>query len=141
MKLVAFNSFKHLDYVRSVSEVSISADTGGIVALSTAGEPIGVVLFDSWTDTAVTAHISVQKPYCLRSLHVEAFRYIFDTHEKAMILGIVASDNGKARRLNEHFGFTEIVRIPHAVSWGVDQIVYQMMRADCRYLNTLKEVA
>lgn len=141
MILIPFTPFKHLEYARRVSQASISADTGGIVALSAAGEPIGLVLFDSWSETAVTAHISVQKAYCLRALHVEAFRYIFEVCGKKMMLGFTASDNVKAIRLNSHFGFTEIARIPDATSDGVDQIIYQMLREDCKYLSKLKEAA
>jgi len=141
VKLLAFNPFKHLDYARSVTKVSISADTGGIVAENDAGVPQGVVLFDSWSSTAVTAHISIQNPLALRTLHREAFRYIFETCGKMMMLGFTASDNIKAVRLNKHFGFTEIARIPDADRVGVDVIIFRMLREECRYLINLKEAA
>ena len=141
MNYVAFNPMKHLDYVREVTQVDIGITTRGIVAENDAGKPQGVVLFDAWTKTSVNAHISIQNPMVLRGLHIEAFKYIFETCDRLMVLGIVASDNEPARRLNRHLGFTQIARIPNAVSVGVDQLVLQLLRQDCQYINQFKEVA
>jgi RimJ/RimL family protein N-acetyltransferase len=58
-----------------------------------------------------------------------------------MMLGITPSDNVKACKLHKHLGFTEIARIKDAYDVGVDQIVFQMLREDCKYIAKLKEVA
>ena len=141
MKYVAFKPFLHLEYVRRVTKVDIGVSTRGIVAIDDNDKPQGVVLFDSWTSTSVNAHISIQNPMVLRGLHIEAFKYVFETCNKLMILGIVASDNAAARRLNRHFGFTQVARIPNAVDACVDQLVLQLLRQDCKYINQFKEVA
>ena len=128
-------------YAKQNTVVSLSDDTRGIVAFSDAGKPQGIVLFDQFTETACTAHISVTNPMALRGLHIEAFSYAFEQLEKSMILGVVAASNAKALKLNAHFGFTEIARIKDGYAQGVDQVVLQMKREDCKYITQLKKVA
>ena len=99
------------------------------------------LLLDQFTETACTAHIAVTNPMALRGLHIEAFKYAFLQLGLSMILGVVAASNAKALKLNAHFGFTEIARIKDAYAQGVDQVVLQMKREDCKYINQLKKVA
>jgi hypothetical protein len=141
VRYVPFNAFYHLDYVRMMTEVDIGRNTGGIVAVGNNGVPQAAVLFDNWSENSVTVHITVQNPMALRRLHIEAFKYIFLTCNRKMMIGVVASNNEKAIRLDKHFGFTEIARVPNAVTDGVDQIIYQLLREDCQYLLQLEKVA
>lgn len=139
MRYVAFNPFYHLDYVRQVLDVPVSTFTRGIVAENP--EPCGVVLLDNFTDTSASAHIAVQNPMALRELHLETFKHVFLVLNKRMLLGITPSDNMKALKLHKHLGFTEIARIKDGYAYGVDQVVLQMLREDCKYLTKLREVA
>jgi L-amino acid N-acyltransferase YncA len=141
VRYVPFNAFYHLDYVRMVTEVDIGRNTGGIVAIDSTGDLQGIVLFDNWAENSVTVHISIQSAMVLRGLHIEAFKYIFLTCNRKMMIGVVPSNNAKAIRLDKHFGFTEIARIPNAITDGVDQIIYQLLRKDCQYLIDLEEAA
>ena len=142
MNYYAYNGDADADYARSVSMVSLSDDTRGIVAMEDDHRiHAGIVLFDQFTETACTAHIAVTNPMALRGLHIEAFKYAFLQLGLSMILGVVAASNAKALKLNAHFGFTEIARIKDAYAQGVDQVVLQMKREDCKYINQLKKVA
>jgi len=51
-----------------------------------------------------------------------------------MLIGITESSHKKALRLNAHMGFTEIYRIKDCYAPGVDQIILQMKKEDCKYL-------
>lgn len=144
MKYVAFDPFKHLRYVESVLSVPISTATRGIVALDALNNPCAVILLDGWTHNAATCHIAVQKPMALRGLLTETGEYVFNVCQKQMLIGIVESSHDKARSLNEHMGFTEIYRIKDCYAPGVDQIILQMKKEDCKYLTAeqrLQEVA
>ncbi len=144
MKYVAFDPFKHLQYVESVLMVPISKETRGIVALDSDGQPCAVILLDGWTHNAATCHIAIQKPMALRGLLTEIAEYVFNICQKQMLIGIVEGSHGKARRLNDHMGFKEIYRIKDCYAPGVDQIILQMKKADCKYLTAeqrLQEVA
>ena len=140
MKYIPYNPFRHLDYARNVLSVPISTFTRGIVAMNN-GMPCAIVLLDNFTETSVTAHIAVENAMALRKLHIEAFKYVFLSLDKRMMLGVVPSDNVKALKLHAHLGFTEIARIKDGWDVGIDQVVIQMLRDDCKYINDLKEVA
>jgi RimJ/RimL family protein N-acetyltransferase len=131
----------HRRYAEHMTEVSLSDDTRGIIAIDSMNTPQGVILFDQFTETACTAHIAIGNPIALRGLHIEAFKYAFEQLNKRMIIGVVAANNAKALKLNAHFGFTEIARIKDAYDICVDQVVIQMLREDCKYINQLKKVA
>lgn len=141
MKYIPYNPFRHLEYARLTLDVPISTFTRGIVAIGDNGLPCAIVLLDHFTETAVTGHIAVQNVMALRKLHLETFKYVFLSLDKRMFLGITPSNNTKAIKLHQHFGFTEIARIKDAYDVGVDQIVFQMLRKDCKYIAKLKEVA
>ena len=144
MKYVAFTPFKYLQYVEAVLTVPITKETRGIIALDSDGQPCAVILLDGWTHNAATCHIAVQKPMALRGLLTETAEYVFNTCQKQMLIGITESSHKKALRLNEHMGFTELYRIKDCYAPGVDQIILQMKKADCKYLTAeqrLQEVA
>jgi hypothetical protein len=141
MKIVAFSSFKHLKYVRSVLQVAISSETRGLIAIDANETPIGVVLLDNWTANSVMGHIAVQKPIALRELLPEAFKYVFNFCQKSMMLGSVPADVTKALKLNAHIGFKELYRVKDGWDVGIDMVLIQMLKDDCRYIQTFKEVA
>lgn len=144
MKYVAFSPFKHLQYVESVLTVPINKTTRGIVAVDGSEMPCAVVLLDNWTHTAVNIHIAIQNPMALRGLFHEVGDYVFNTCQKMMIIGVTESSHKKALRLNEHAGFTEIYRIKDCYAPGVDQVIQQLKKEDCKYLTAeqrLQEVA
>lgn len=140
MRLVAFDPFKHLDYARSVLTVPISDSTGGIVAIDDNGVPQGVMLLDTWAENSVIGHTAIQHPMVLREMS-EVLRYVFDTCDKGMLLGMIISNNKKSLRFHKHIGFTELYRIIDGYALGVDIVLVQLLRENCRYLNDLKEVA
>jgi len=142
VKYFAYDGDADAEYARRVTTVSLSADTRGIVAMEDDHRiHAGIVLFDQFTENSCTAHISITNPMALRGLHIEAFKYAFNQLDKSMILGPVESDNKKALKLNAHFGFTEVARIKDAYADGVDLVLLQMKREDCKYLIKMKEAA
>jgi hypothetical protein len=141
VKIVAFHPFKHLEYVRSVLQVPISTATRGLVAIGTNGAPDGVVLLDNWSENAVMGHIAVQNPIALRELLPAAFNYVFNFCQKGMMLGCVPADVTKALKLNAHIGFKEIYRIKDGWDVGIDVVMLQMLKDDCKYVTKIKEVA
>jgi hypothetical protein len=141
MKITGFSPFKHLEYVQTVLQVPISKATRGLVATDTNGTPVGVVLLDNWSENSVMGHIAVQSPIALRDLLPEAFSYVFNFCQKGMMLGCVPADVVKALKLNAHIGFKEIYRIKDGWDVGIDTVMLQMLKADCKYITKIKEVA
>ncbi len=141
MKIIPFNTFKHLEYVRSVLMVPISSATRGLIAIDTDGKPQGVVLLDNWTENSCMGHIAIQHPMALRKLHVEAMEFVFNTCQLGMFLGVIPADLPKSFKLNLHLGFKEIYRLKDGWDVGVDCIIVQLLKENCKYINRIKEVA
>ena len=144
MSFIAFNPVLHTNYVRSVLTVPISQVTRGIISLDKDGAPGAVILFDGWTHNAACMHIAVQKPMQLRGLMKEAAEYLFNTCKLKMLIGIVESTHTKALKLDMNIGFKELYRIKDCYADGVDQIILQLKKEDCKYLpkeERLREVA
>lgn len=141
MRIIAFSPFKHLEYARQALQVPLSSSTGGLVALDDEDKPQGIVLLDNWTKTAVMGHIAIQHPMAMRKLPFEAMDYVFNRCGKRMFIGVIPSDNVKSMKFHKHLGFSEIFRIPDGYAEGVDYVMVQMLREDCKYINRIKEVA
>ncbi len=141
MKIIAFSPFKHLEYVNKVLSTPISASTGGLIAIDSSGEPKGVVLLDNWADNSVMGHIAIQHPMAMRNLPFEALKYVFLTCNKGIFLGAIPADNSESFKFHKHLGFSEMHRIEDGYALGIDIILMQMRREDCRYIKKLQEVA
>ena len=108
-------------------------DTKGIVA-ERDGEPVAAYVFDNWSRNSVQCHQWVSDPLVFKAgLHKVAADYIYGACGKGLMVGLVPSDNEKAAKLNEHYGF----RLEHVVrdgyDKGLDYLVYTMRAEDCPY--------
>lgn len=98
------------------------------------GAPRMIVLFDCWTENAVTMHQWCEAPrYFSRKMIREAFRYAFEIADKEVAIGIVRSDNETAMRLDKGLGFTEAAVIKDAHGPGIDMHILQLRRGECRW--------
>lgn len=141
MKIIAFNPFKHLEYARSVLQVPISASTGGIVALDANGKPQGIVLLDNWAENSVMGHVAIQHPMAMRNIPKEIMKYVFIDCDKKMFLGVIPSDNPKSFKFHKNLGFKVIHTIIDGYADGIDIILVQLLRENCKQIKHLSEVA
>ena len=111
-------------------------DTSGIMAIDAATkQTVGACILDNWTSNSVQAHFMVASSMVLRHGFLEeCFDYIFNHSDKKFIYGFIPGDNEKALKLNRHTGFTELLRLPEAFKDGVDYVVMEMKRENCKYL-------
>lgn len=111
-------------------------DTGGLIAFDGDLKPVAAMVADSFSTTSCCVHIVVRNPMVLRhgffKLCAEA---LFDGWKRLVIIGVTPSDNKKALRLNKHLGWREIYRIRDGYKVGVDLVVQEMRREDCRWLQ------
>jgi RimJ/RimL family protein N-acetyltransferase len=113
-----------------------------IEAVDGAGRVRGMVGFDLWTDTAVWFHVAVDDPMALRALIGPGFRYPFEQLGREIALASVRSDNARSRALCRKVGFREAWSIKDGISHGVDLVVYELRKADCRWLaRTMRKAA
>ena len=111
-------------------------DTAGIMAIDVdTNTTVGGCIMDNFTSNSVQCHFMVTSPMVLKHGFLEeCFDFVFNHIDRKFIYGMVPSDNEKALRLNAHMGFTEVLRLPEAFRDGVDYVVMQLRREDCKYL-------
>lgn len=114
-------------------------DTQGVVALN--GDEIhAVAIMDSWTKNSCRIHVTVFNPFALKhGFQEEVFNFIFNTAGRKVIIGATPSDNKKALKFNAHMGFEELCRIENASEDGVDIIVTELRKENCKWIE--QEVA
>jgi RimJ/RimL family protein N-acetyltransferase len=116
-------------------ECAITPGFRAIKAVSEAGDILGMFGFDRWTDTSAEIHIAIDNPISLRKLLPEVFGYLFNTCGRLVAMGFIASDNARSLRLARHVGFTEVGRVRDAKALGVDGVLVELRKENCRYLE------
>lgn len=116
-------------------------DMTGIMAIDMdTNRTVAGVLFDTWTENSCQAHIVIEEPMVLRHGFLEeCFNFVFNTANRKMLLGYVSSNNEKAMKFDKHIGFEEVHRIKDGFADGIDIIIYQMLKENCRFIEQKKE--
>lgn len=115
-------------------------DMSGIMAIDAdTNQTVGACIFDNWTSNSVQSHFMLTNPLLLKHGFIEeCFDYAFNHSDKKFIYGFIPGDNEKAIKLNLHMGFTEILRLPEAFRDGVDYVVMELKRENCKYLRKIE---
>jgi len=94
-------------------------------------------LYDHWTYSSVNVHIWSSSPrWLMHPLFIkEIFRYPFEVCNRKILLAVTPGDNEASLRFSKVLGFREIFR--HKDGWkdGVDMVVKEMHRKECRWLQ------
>lgn len=96
---------------------------------------IGMVGFDGWTPNSVQMHVAVDDPYAIRRLLKPAFGIAFYEFGKEVVIVNVLSTNARSLRLVKGLGFREVYRGKDWVDRGVDMVIHEMRRNECRWLE------
>ncbi len=121
-------------YFRSKLHISFGDDLKGLVAYKD-NEIAAVVGLHDWTDTACFAHWVIDKPLVLRHGFFEAVAdYVFRQTGRDKIFGKITTQNVRSLRLAKHIGFTELCRMKDGYRKGVDMVLVELTKENCRYL-------
>lgn len=119
----------------STIHYSPTAGFRGIVSVKN-GIAVSYVGYDSWTPNSVQMHVWLPYPrYLTRKFIAEAFRYPFEMCGRGLVIGLTPSNNTGALRLNRKIGFKEVYRIKDAWDLGVDVVLQEIRKEDCRWLG------
>lgn len=96
-----------------------------------------MVVYDSWTHNAVQAHIYSTGPRFLMDPKFlrEVFSYAFIQCEKGLVYTITPSDAEASLAVSKALGFTEVFRQKDGWKVGIDMVVKEMRRNECKYLR------
>lgn len=127
-------------WIQEAAECAYCDDVNGIVMYRD-GDLVAGILLESWSHNSVTIHIRVDDPLVFKHRFAEeCFNYIFVTCERGVLIGITPSNNEQALKFNRHIGLTEIYRIRDGYDVGIDYVVQELRKEDCRYIEHGQEV-
>ncbi len=123
------------NWVAARAECVRSADSKGMVAYRN-GEIVCAVAFDHWSHNSVHIHTAFEDLMCFKHGWPEAvFGWIFNDCDKGIIMGITPACNEKALRFNKHIGFEEIFRVKDGFEVGIDFVVTEYRKENCKYIE------
>lgn len=104
------------------------------------GSIVAMAGYDHWTPNSVEMHsLILDKKGMTKSFLREIFWFPFEFAQKGLVVGVTPSDNAAALELNRKLGFRQVYTLKDGWSTGVDMIIQEMRREDCKWL--LKEAA
>lgn len=117
---------------------------GAIEAVTDGERIVGMVGFDGWLPNAVSLHVAMEEPdrvprelrrEALRQLTRVGFGIAFNGCGRNVALATVLSSNERSIRFTESLGFRKVATLTDAWAPGVDLLIYQMRRDECRWLR------
>lgn len=113
----------------------LCADTQGLVALR-GQRLVAAAVFDSWSPNSCQSHIIIEDPFVLRHGFLNwAMNLVFVYNKRNLMTGLTPADNAKALKFNKHIGLREVYRIPEGYKPGVDFVLQEMRKDECRWLQ------
>jgi RimJ/RimL family protein N-acetyltransferase len=132
---------EHLSWIAQRARLVLDRSFRAIEAVD--GDRIlGMVGFDGWLDNACCVHVAIEHPLALRHLLRPGFGIPFNECGFGVVIAKVLSTNERSLALVKHLGFREVCRGKDWVRPGIDLVVLEMRRDDCRFLpHEMRRVA
>ena len=96
---------------------------------------VGMVGFDGWTATSVAMHVALDEPIATRRLLKPSFGLVFYEYGKSVAIAKVLSTNKRSLDFTRALGFREVFRGKDYIDHGVDLVIHEMRRHECRWLE------
>lgn len=125
------------DWLVKRAEVCRTETTKGICAYD-GDDLVGMVAIDNWTHNSCRMHIAVDNMLIFKHGFPETvFDYVFNECDKGLIIGITPGHLDNVLRFNRHVGFIEKYRIKDGFEEGIDSVVQEKRKEDCKYLRNI----
>lgn len=99
---------------------------------------LAMVGYDHWTRKSVEMHVAIDDVRAALPIRLPAFSYPFEEIGLDVVWGRVRSDNERALRLDRALGFREVFRGVGWVDRGVDAVIMEMRRGECRWIRRVQ---
>lgn len=123
-------------WVTSKLPIPPTSNSKGV--LNYVDEEIGAaVIYDGWTPNSVQVHVYSAKPARLFShefIH-EIFWYPFVQCNRELLYSVTPADAEASLGVSKALGFRETYRMKDGWEPGVDLVLKEMRRDDCKYLR------
>jgi hypothetical protein len=95
--------------------------------------------FDGFVGKVCQIHVvNFSKKYTPRKLLFAVFDYAFNKTGVETLLGMVNSLNTDAMKYDQNLGFKEVHRFEKMHDDGGDLVIFEMKKADCRFIRSKK---
>lgn len=132
---------EHYPWIAKRAQLVIGPGFSALEAVDDAGRIHAMVGYDGWCPGSVSMHVAMDNPAAMRSLIKPAFAIPFVQIEIPIVKGMVLSDNPRALALDLHLGFKEVARLRDWWAPGIDVILLEMRREDCRWIHSSRKAA
>lgn len=126
-----------LELIASRLPIAIDSETRGVLYEDNRG--LGaMVIYDSWTNTACQVHIYSNGPDRLfrPDFIREVFWYPFIQCGKSLLYSVTPADSEASLALSKYLGFREMYRQKDGWDKGIDMVLKELRREDCRWLRS-----
>lgn len=102
------------------------------------GELVAGIVIDGYVPNARgSMHCAIERKGMNKDFLYACFDYAFNFLNLKVLLNPVSENNPASMRFTEHIGFKEISRIPEAWDGKETLVLYQLSKADCKWINVL----
>ncbi len=123
-------------WVSSKLQCHLVEDSGGFLAVDRHGDYCAAIVFDSFTATSACCHILIENPLVIRRGFLQmAAKAIFVHGGRHVIIGLTPANNDKALEFNRRIGWKEVYRVRDGYAFGIDCVIHEMRREECRWLS------
>lgn len=131
---------QHWGWLVSRSGCILTADFQAIEAVDARGNIRGMVGYERWSPNSVVLHAAVAAPIVWRALLVPTFAYPFLQTGAGVLLATIPGNNGPCLKMAQALGFREAHRVKDGFRPGVDYVLHEMRRAECRWLRGVSDI-
>lgn len=125
----------HWEWIKLRASPILCQDTDGVVA-QRGNDLVAAVVFDSFSDNSCLSHVVIEDPMAIRAgLLYWAFHFVYDLRQVNLVTGLTPADNQEALSFAKKVGFREVYRIPEGYKIGVDYVLQEMRKDECRWLD------
>ena len=122
-------------WIAERAKLVIDRSFRAIAAIDDYGRIAGMVGYDAFTSNSCAIHVALEKKIAARYLIRPAFELPFLHWGLGVLLGAVIGTNQEALDLDLHLGFRQIAVLRDHWAVGVDTVLLEMRREDCRWIR------
>lgn len=126
--------------IRHVAEIIGYRPSAGArgIQINESGQLSAMVIYDRWSHNGAEVHIYSPKSgaWLDKKFLREVFSYPFHTCGKEVLVSVTPGDAEESLAVSKALGFVEICRVADYWKPGVDMVIKEMRKENCRWLPT-----
>jgi RimJ/RimL family protein N-acetyltransferase len=128
---------KDLPDIPEMYRPRLCEDTRGVLVRDDSHTPVALATMDSWYPNSCMMHMWIGNPFVLRhGFAEEVSNFVFGEESgREKVIAVMPSNNPKVLKLAKHIGFEYVSTIKDGCAKGVDLLVHEMNKQNCRWVT------